>query len=166
MRFITSIFVLLFSATTLSATVGEKAPGFKLPLVTKKGQLSLSEYRGKVVYVDFWASWCGPCRKSLPLLNDMRNELKGQPFEVLAINLDEDIKDARGFLKQFPVSYPTLHDGAGNTPEDYELKGMPTSYLIDKNGIVQAVHTGFKPSDMTKIRKEVASLLGLKTGKK
>lgn len=160
MKIFALLLTLLFSATALAVTPGEKAPGFSLPLLTQKGQLSLSQYRGKVVYVDFWASWCGPCRKSLPLLNQMRKQLKGQPFEVLAINLDEDIKDARGFLKQYPVSYPTLHDKAGKTPEQYGLKGMPTSYLIDKKGIVRAVHTGFKPSDMNKIRKEVAALLG------
>lgn len=161
MRFTTILFALLFSTSTLATSAGDTAPQFTLPQLTKKGQLSLSQYRGKVVYVDFWASWCGPCRKSLPLLNEMRNELKGQPFEVLAINLDEEIKDARGFLKQFPVSYPTLHDSEGTIAESYELKGMPTSYLIDQKGNIHAVHTGFKPSDMSKIRQEVSALLGV-----
>ena len=162
MRILTTLLLLALSSASFALKAGDKAPNFKLPLLTQKGSLSLSEYRGKVVYLDFWASWCGPCRKSLPLLNKMRNSLKGQPFEVIAINLDEEIKDARGFLKQFPVSYPTLHDVTGQSPEKYALQGMPTSYLIDKKGVVRAVHTGFKPSDMKKIQQEVNQLLGKK----
>ncbi|MDK2776273.1 MAG: TlpA family protein disulfide reductase [Pseudomonadota bacterium] len=150
---------LLLSPLSLAAASGEKAPAFKLPLLTKTGNTALADYRGKVVYVDFWASWCGPCRKSLPLLNGLRNELKSQGFEVLAINLDEDIKAARSFLKEYPVSYPTLYDGAGKTPEAYGLRGMPTSYLIDRKGHIQAVHQGFKPSDIDKIKAEVNALL-------
>lgn len=162
MRILISLLLLALSSTSVALKTGDNAPDFKLPLLTQKGSLSLSEYRGKVVYLDFWASWCGPCRKSLPLLNTMRNTMKDQPFEVIAINLDEEIKDARGFLKQFPVSYPTLHDVNGQSPEMYGLQGMPTSYLIDKQGVVRAVHTGFKPSDMKKIQQEVNQLLGLK----
>lgn len=159
MRLIIATLLLAFSHLSLAISVGDKAPAFKLPQLTQKGQRSLADYRGKVVYLDFWASWCGPCRKSLPLLNNLRKELKGKPFEVVAINLDEEVKDARGFLKEFPVSYPTLHDVKGKTPSQYGLQGMPTSYLIDKKGRIQAVHTGFKPSDMKKIRAEVKALL-------
>ena len=147
------------STPTLALNVGDQAPNFQLPMLTTKGNLTLDQFRGKVVYVDFWASWCGPCRESLPLLSQMRREMKGQPFEILAINLDEEVKEGRLFLKKYPVSYPTLHDAAGKTPEVYGLKGMPTSYLIDKNGVVQAIHQGFKPSHMEKIRSEVTALL-------
>ena len=159
MRIVMSIALLLFSHISLAVQAGDEAPDFRLPLLTQQGQLSLSSQKGKVVYVDFWASWCGPCRKSLPLLNELRNELKGKGFEVVAINLDEDIRDGRAFLKEFPVSYPTLYDGAGKTPELYGVRGMPTSYLIDKQGRVQVVHQGFKPADITKIRAQVSQLL-------
>ncbi|MCD8523926.1 MAG: TlpA family protein disulfide reductase [Saccharospirillaceae bacterium] len=150
---------LLTSSLSLALETGDKAPAFKLPQLTQKGQISLASYKGKVVYVDFWASWCGPCRKSLPMLNELRAELKGQGFEVLAINLDEDVKDARAFLKEFPVSYPTLYDGDGKTPTAFGLRGMPTSYLIDRQGRIQSVHQGFKPSDISKIRAEVIQQL-------
>ena len=162
MRIALTLLLLALSSTSFALKTGDKAPNFSLPLLTQTGSLSLSQYRGKVVYLDFWASWCGPCRKSLPLLNNMRNSLKDEPFEVIAINLDEEIKDARGFLKEFPVSYPTLHDATSQSPEKYSLRGMPTSYLIDKKGIVRAIHTGFKPSDMKKIQQEVNQLLGKK----
>lgn len=159
MRIILTIALLLSAQLSLALEAGDKAPDFRLPLLTQQGQMTLSGYKGKVVYVDFWASWCGPCRKSLPLLNELRTELKGQGFEVLAINLDEDVKDARAFLKEFPVSYPTLYDGEGKTPTAFGLRGMPTSYLIDRQGRIQSVHQGFKPSDISKIRAEVIQQL-------
>ena len=121
--------------------------------------MSLKSLRGKVVYLDFWASWCGPCRQSLPLLNDLRKELRRKGFEVLAVNLDEEKSDAKAFLKQFPVSYPVLLDPKGKVPLKYDLPGMPTSYLIDRKGKIRKVHVGFKKQDMSKIRKEVMSLL-------
>ena len=78
---------------------------------------------------------------------------------MLAVNLDEDIQDARTFLEDFPVSYPTLYDGAGKTPEAFGLRGMPTSYLIDRKGRIQAVHQGFRPGDISSIQAEVTELL-------
>lgn len=148
-----------FSASTFAVSAGEMAPNFKLPGI-KTGKLtSLKRYRGKVVYLDFWASWCGPCRQSLPMLNELRKELKASGFEVVAVNLDEDVADAKAFLKQFPVSYPILLDPKGKVPQKYELPGMPTSFLIDRKGKVRNVHIGFKKQDIKKIRKEVISLL-------
>lgn len=159
MRVLAALFLALIMNNVSALEVGDKVPDFRLPLLTQQGQAGLSSFKGKVVYVDFWASWCGPCRKSLPALNTLRKELKGKGFEVVAINLDEDVKDARAFLKEFPVAYPTLYDGTGKTPELFGVRGMPTSYLIDRQGKLQAVHQGFKPSDITGIRAQVISLL-------
>ncbi len=150
---------LCLSTSAFAVSAGDSAPNFKLPNL-KTGKLeSLKKYRGKVVYLDFWASWCGPCRQSLPLLNDLRKELKRKGFEVVAVNLDEETADAKAFLKQFPVSYPVLMDPKGKVPEKYELPGMPTSFLIDKKGRIQHIHIGFKPKDMKNIRKQVIALL-------
>lgn len=160
MRHITSLFFVLISFFSLGVNATTPAPEFSLPQINQDESISLSDYKGKVVYLDFWASWCGPCRKSLPLLNELRLELKDKPFEVIAINLDEDIEDARQFLKEYPVTYPTLYDKDNATPRLYQLRGMPTSYLIDKNGIIQSTHQGFKPSHMPKIRQSVIDLLG------
>ena len=159
MRFLIAAALLLTGSSVFALKAGDKAPDFRLPLLTQQGQVSLSMYKGKVVYVDFWASWCGPCRKSLPLLNELRKELGSKGFEVVAINLDEDIRDGRAFLKEFPVNYPTLYDGAGKTPELYGVKGMPTSYLVDKQGRIQVIHQGFKPADIVNIRAQVSTLL-------
>mgnify|MGYP001303174872 CR=1 FL=1 len=156
------MFISALLTTQVVSAAGDPAPDFKLPYLTQKGNTSLSAYRGKVVYVDFWASWCGPCRKSLPFLDGVRKDLKGKGFEVLAINLDEDVKAAREFLKQYPVSYPTLHDADGNTPDAFGLRGMPTSYLIDRQGKIRVIHQGFKPSDSQKIRAEITALVSAK----
>ncbi|EAT11806.1 TlpA disulfide reductase family protein [Bermanella marisrubri] len=150
---------LMFSAASIAIEKGQTAPNFRLPLLDSQKKVSLKQYRGKVVYVDFWASWCGPCRQSLPLLTKLRAEMKKQPFEVLAINLDEEVDAAKGFLKQYPVNYPVLLDPEGNVAAQYQLPGMPTSFIVDKRGRIKHVHVGFKPQDIDKIRQQVKSLL-------
>lgn len=134
------------------------APEFTLKTLDEERQISLKDYRGKVIYLDFWASWCGPCRKSLPMLNELRNELKDRGFEVLALNVDETREEGLRFLKEYPVDYPTLFDNEG-TAATYQLRGMPTAFLIDHNGKLHSQHVGFNPKDMGSIREEVLSLL-------
>jgi thiol-disulfide isomerase/thioredoxin len=149
----------LISNSALAINAGDNAPSFKLPRLEAKGNIQLKSYRGKVVYVDFWASWCGPCRQSLPALNKIYKQLRKKGFEVIAINLDEEKSDAMAFLKQFPVAYPTARDVKGSTPDKYGLQGMPTAYLIDRKGKVRLVHEGFKKTDTLEIRKTIAALL-------
>lgn len=149
----------VFSFNSFALSVGDKAPAFKLDRLEAKGTKKLSQYRGKVVYLDFWASWCGPCKKSLPLLDDLRKKYKKNGFEVLAINLDEEKGEALSFLKKFPVSYPTLSDHKGILPDKYQIQGMPTSFLIDRKGRIAMIHTGFKSSDMAIIKKAVLKQL-------
>jgi thiol-disulfide isomerase/thioredoxin len=159
MRVLVLAAFIFISNSVLALSVGDMAPNFRLKNLETGKLESLKKYRGKVVYLDFWASWCGPCRQSLPLLNELRSELKRKGFEVLAVNLDEDTKDAQTFLEQFPVVYPVLLDPQGKVPQKYDLPGMPTSFLIDKKGRVQKIHVGFKPKDMKGIRSEVISYL-------
>jgi len=122
--------------------------------------MSLESLRGKVVYLDFWASWCGPCRVSFPQLEQLRHELGPDGFEVLAINVDEEEADARQFLADVPVSYPVVRDGEGITPQTYGILGMPTGYLIDRQGVVREIHQGFRKSDGDKLRTAIIALLG------
>ena len=154
-----SLVLALNTSSAFAVSVGDKAPDFKIPRLESKGMISLKQYRGKVVYVDFWASWGGPCRQSLPALNSIRKEFRKKGFEVIAINLDEERDDAMEFLKEFPVAFPTARDTSGEVPEAYGLVGMPTAYLVDKKGNVQLVHEGFKKSDTEELKQKINTLL-------
>lgn len=156
--------VLLFPSLALAVATGDTAPDFTLPpLRTSDGSsaISLTAFRGKVVYVDFWASWCAPCVISTPLLNGLRNKLvqQGKPFEIVAINVDMDPEDGIDFLLDEPVQYVTVKDPQGQTPASYEVKGMPTAFLLDDNGKIRLIHEGFKQSDISRIEAEVTQLL-------
>jgi thiol-disulfide isomerase/thioredoxin len=146
--------------------VGDTAPAFTLPsLRATEVPLALATQRGKVVYVDFWASWCAPCRISMPLLDELRTRLQseGAAFEVLAVNVDADAADGRDFLLDMPVTYPVVSDPAGATPAAYELQGMPTGFLLDETGKVRLIHQGFKRGDIAPLEREIRSLLGEST---
>ena len=142
-----------------AVNVGEMAPNIKLPQLESESSLSLADFRGKVVYLDFWASWCGSCRVSLPMFSELRDEFSKKGFEVIGVNVDKKTQLGIDFINKYPVSFPMLKDPAGKTPQLYSLKGMPSSFLIDKTGKVRHVHVGFKKSDMPGIRQQVISLL-------
>ena len=164
-RFLTRIFVVLslslvVASTAISAVrIGEEVPSVSLPNIVGTNKVSLSSLRGKVVYVDFWASWCGPCRLSFPQLEALHREFNARGFEVFAISVDREIADARGFLEEMPVSYTVLHDDQGSTPRGFGVLGMPTGYLIDRSGTVRWVHAGFKKSDGPILRDEILKLI-------
>ncbi len=141
--------------------VGQSAPPVSLPLLSagSPDRLSLDGLRGNVVYLDFWASWCGPCRLSFPQLEQLRQELGPQGFEVLAVNVDEFEPDALEFLEDVPVSYPVVRDATGETPRSYGVPGMPTGFLIDRSGSVRLIHQGYRKSDGAALRSAIIELL-------
>jgi thiol-disulfide isomerase/thioredoxin len=141
-------------------SVGDVAPAVELPSLGEPETVTLASLAGKVVYLDFWASWCGPCRVSFPQLEEIRTEFAERGFEVFAISVDEERADALEFLAEVPVSYPVVHDAEGITPQAYQPIGMPTGYLIDRSGVVRHVHKGYKKSDGEKLRSEIINLLG------
>jgi thiol-disulfide isomerase/thioredoxin len=159
-------FLLLLGLTTQSGAAplpeGVEAPAVELPNLPRQEDktTSLESLRGKVVYLDFFASWCGPCRISLPRLNEIRNELADRGFEVLAVNVDEFEEDALAFLEEIPVDYPVIWDPQGDSPRQYGILGMPTAYLVDREGVIRHVHQGFRKSDTEKVRAMVIELLG------
>ncbi len=162
-----SIAVCLFVLTGLAAQtcaaveIGSPSPDFHLPRLGADTLLRLTELRGKIVLVDFWASWCGPCRESLPQYEKLYTEYPRSDFEIVAINLDEDLADAKKFLAAHPVSYPIALDPAGNVPKAFGLVGMPTSYLLDRNGVVRMSYQGFKTEDLDRLRQEIHRLSGV-----
>jgi thiol-disulfide isomerase/thioredoxin len=114
---------------------------------------------GKVTYVDFWASWCGPCAKSMPFLDKMNSQLKSKGFEVIGVNLDEDREDADEFLKKHPVKFAMVSNPDGECPSTYGVQAMPSSYLIDRHGKVRHVQLGFRSGEEKELRGKVDSLL-------
>ncbi|QGU31868.1 TlpA disulfide reductase family protein [Thermochromatium tepidum] len=142
-----------------AAEPGTPAPSCRVPTLSGHSSVDPSASRAKVVYLDFWASWCGPCAQSFPVLDQLQSELGGQGFEVIAINLDEEPQEALGFLQRHPVHFTIGADPEGRCPRLYGVKGMPTSYLIDRAGRIREVHEGFKTSDTAKRRAQIESLL-------
>ena len=147
------------AAPTPAVELGEPAPAFTAPAVGG-GEISLAAYRGKVVYLDFWATWCGPCAQSLPAIDDLRDEFADSDFRVLAINVDRQKGAAQTFLRRRPVSYPSGLDPQGEIPVRFGVQTMPTSFLIDRDGVVRHVHRGFRTSDVPELRRKIQALLG------
>jgi thiol-disulfide isomerase/thioredoxin len=154
--------LLAMAAPSLALEEGARAPSFSAPRLDSGDNLSLSSYRGKVVLVDFWASWCAPCLVSLPLYEELRKELPASDFQVLAVNLDREPKAALRFIQERGVGFPSVADPKGRIPEIFGLETMPTSYLIDRNGRVRYVHEGFRRGDIDELREKAKALLAEK----
>jgi thiol-disulfide isomerase/thioredoxin len=136
----------LLSASTLAIELDQTAPDFTLK--SRNGDnLRLEELRGKVVLINFWATWCGPCRQEMPILDRIRQRYQGAGFEVLGVNVEGKDPKARKISQEMAVSFPILFDDSQLTSADYDLQGMPFSVLIDRAGQVRYIHTGYKPGD-------------------
>jgi peroxiredoxin len=140
--------------------VGDKAPNCALtPLGGGPGKALQDSYKGKVVYVDFWASWCIPCAQSFPFMNKLHKDLQAKGLEVIGVNLDEEVAEAKGFLAKTPAHFTIMADTSGQCPQEFGVKAMPSSYLIDREGVVRYVHLGFKASESAELRQQVEALL-------
>lgn len=129
------------------------------PLHAKETVFNLENHAGKVVYVDFWASWCGPCRKSFPFMIQLQQEF-GDDLVIAAINLDEKRVDADTFLSDFDVPFDIFYDPTARIAEAFDLKGMPMSYLFGRNGEKLGQHVGFRKKDEEKLRAAIKAALG------
>ncbi|HME37457.1 MAG TPA: TlpA disulfide reductase family protein [Steroidobacteraceae bacterium] len=109
--------------------------------------LDLDAFRGRVVYVDFWASWCAPCGQSFPWMQNMRDAYETQGLTIIAINLDLDRKDAERFLAKYRPNFDVRFDPQGKMAEQFKIQGMPTSVIIDRHGALRFTHIGFRPVD-------------------
>jgi cytochrome c biogenesis protein CcmG/thiol:disulfide interchange protein DsbE len=154
---------LILSALALSAgcvsaqEVGRRAPAFDL--ATSAKPVRLADLKGQVVYLDFWASWCAPCKQSFPFMSEMQAKYGARGFTVIGVNVDQKREDADKFLASTPAKFTVGYDTTGKVAEVYQPKGMPTSYLIGADGKVRAVHVGFKDSQREELEREIQSAL-------
>ena len=134
------------------------APDFTLKSLGGKN-LKLSELAGSVVLINFWASWCGPCREEMPLLNSLHNKYEPLGFTVLGVNVEEDVGGAKGFLNNYPVDFPILLDSSNQVSKQYQVIAMPTTVVVDRDGNMRYLHRGYKSGDEEKYRKMVKKLV-------
>jgi cytochrome c biogenesis protein CcmG/thiol:disulfide interchange protein DsbE len=141
---------------------GQPAPAVRLP--TAEGRvISLADLRGKVVLVDFWASWCGPCATAFPVVDSLYRRLHERGFEVMAINLDEKRREADAFLADRAHDMPVVFDPKGASAQAFGLDGMPTSFLIGRDGRVRFVHVGYTAKTLDAYQREIEQLLAEET---
>ena len=160
---LSSLATLVFAAlllTSSQAYAATKAPAFSLP--TDQGPVSLKRQHNKVVIIDFWASWCVPCRYSFPWLNELQDRYGKQGLTVIGINLDKDKEDAKTFLQLVPADFTIAYDPEGKTAEKYNVKVMPSTYIIDRNGNMVHAHKGFKEPDKKRMEDIIRKLLANK----
>lgn len=144
---------------SFATNVGDAVPSFTANSLDGSKTVDINQLEGKVVFVDFWASWCTPCLKSLPEFEKLQTSFANQDVVVLAINLDEDPKSAEKFINKLNVTYDILADNTGQIPEAFGVSTMPSSYIIDKAGVIQYVHKGYKAGDVDKIKSKIEQLL-------
>lgn len=135
---------LVFAGNALAERV--PAPDFTLKSRTGEN-IKLSELRGQIVMVNFWASWCGPCRIEMPLLEDLYQEYQDYGFELLGINVDENTADAERLLARIPVTFPILLDPQSSVSKAWQVDAMPTTVLIDRDGMVRYLHRGYRSGE-------------------
>ncbi len=149
---------LMAASSAQALEKGAPAPQFDLPGLD--GAIKLAKLQGKVVYVDFWASWCGPCRQSFPWMNEMQARYGGKGLQIVGVNVDAKSEDARQFLTTTPARFAIAFDPQGATPRSYGIKGMPSSVLIGPDGKVLLEHSGFREADRAELESKIQSALG------
>jgi len=150
------LLLLVFFATPLLAA--QPAPNLSLKTLDN-ASLKISDLKGDVVYVDFWATWCPPCRQSFPWMEEMYQRYSDLGFKVVAISLDNKREVIDQFLNTMKVNFTIAHDPSGESANEFKVKGMPSSYLIDRKGNIYMTHMGFNDRDKEKLESEIKNLI-------
>jgi peroxiredoxin len=150
----------VFAASSLASSgmEGQPAPDFSLKTSTGEN-LRLSEYRGDVVMINFWATWCGPCRQEMPLLDELYSRYQRVGFNLLGVNIDDDSRRAMQMIEELGVNFPVLFDARKEVSKLYEVEAMPVTVIVDRSGNVRYIHHGYKPGYEDKYLDQVRSLL-------
>lgn len=141
-------------------TLGAPAPDAVLPDLSTGSLTRISELKGRVIYLEFWASWCKSCPKAFTMLNQVRDEFSRRDFEVVGINVAEQREVGLNFLKKHPVNFPVLHDDSGKAAESFQLPAMPYGVLLDRQGNVYSTYTGIHESDELDLKEKILKLIG------
>lgn len=153
-----SLLATLAFTASAAETMNEPAPDFTLK--SNQGEnLRLEDYRGQVVMLNFWASWCGPCRQEMPVMDDIHEQYKDLGFTVLAVNVDQNKAEADRFLSAVPVDFPILYDSESRVSEMYGVDAMPSTVMIDRDGNARFLHRGYKPGYEEDYVKQVRQLI-------
>ena len=145
-------------AAASGANAPQPAPDFALP-AREGADVRLSELKGQVVMINFWATWCGPCRQEMPLLQQLQSKYEPLGFTLLGVNVENDSAAAQAWLKGVPVSFPILFDRKNEVAERFGVQGMPSTVFVDREGKVRYVHRGYKPGDEAKYADMIRSLV-------
>lgn len=150
----------IFAATSLASSelTGQPAPDFALKSSTGDN-LRLSEHRGDVVMINFWATWCGPCRQEMPLLDELYQRYERVGFSLLGVNIDDDSRKAMNMISELGVNFPVLFDSRKEVSKLYQVDAMPVTVIVDRDGKVRHVHQGYKPGYEDKYLDEIRALL-------
>ncbi len=157
-KIVVSFISLFFSLSIMSVELNEPAPDFTLKSMTGEN-VKLSELQGNVVMINFWASWCGPCRQEMPLLDEFYKKYNKLGFVLLGINVEEDSSKAANYLREIPVSFPILYDNTNSVSKLYNVDAMPSTVLVDRNGNLRFLHRGYKPGDENEYKKLMKALM-------
>jgi thiol-disulfide isomerase/thioredoxin len=160
----TSSLAVLLAAVAYAATASSAAPAptaapdFALP-ARDGGELRLSDLKGQVVMINFWATWCGPCRQEMPLLEQLQAKYEPLGFTLVGVNVEPDSAAATKWLSNVPVSFPVLFDTGNSVAERFGVEGMPSSVFVDREGRVRHVHRGYRPGDEAQYADLIRSLV-------
>jgi thiol-disulfide isomerase/thioredoxin len=145
---------------SLPAGAGANGPAPPFTLSARGGNsVSLSQYKGQVVMLNFWASWCGPCRQEMPLLENIYKKYNKMGFTLIGVNVEPDSKAADEWLKQTPVSFPVIYDKDSTVSKAYDVSGMPSTVIIDRKGNIRVLHRGYKPGDENEYLDSIRTLV-------
>ncbi|MDN3653610.1 TlpA disulfide reductase family protein [Thalassotalea ponticola] len=155
------IFLLTYSSLLLPSKVSasESSSGAAQVDSIAEFKALLAANKGRVVYVDFWASWCIPCKQSFAWMNDMQKKYQQQDLVIVAVNLDVKRSMANEFIQQHPVDFSILYDPQGRLAKQFKLKGMPSSFIFDRSGKLVQAHTGFFTEQQDQYEANVVAVL-------
>ncbi len=156
--FILPIVLFLLVPVVYADNIKGPAPDFTLK--SRSGEnIKLSELRGEVVMINFWASWCAPCRQEMPLLEVLYKKYSDLGFTLLAVNVEEDSSKADDLLRDIPVTFPVLYDNTNKVTKLYKVVAMPSTIIIDRDGKMRYLHRGYLPGYEEEYKKQVSELI-------